>query len=67
MFFDSGEQLLIYTRGKGEVGKSRVIKAIEMGFILLSRKKELVIFVSTSSVANGIGESIVHIVLDVNN
>lgn len=38
-----------------------------MGFILLSRKKELVIFVSTSFVANGIGESIVHIVLDVNN
>ncbi len=67
MFLDSGEQLLIYIRGKGGVGKSRVVKAIEMSFILLSRRKELEISERTGSAANGIGGSTVHTVLDVNN
>ncbi len=67
MFLDSGEQLLIYIRGKGGVGKSRVVKAIEMGFILLSRRKKLVISAPTSSAANGIGGNTVHTVLGVNN
>ncbi len=67
MFFDSREQLLKYIRGEGRVGKGRVVKAIEMGFILLSRRKELVISASTGSTANSIGRSTVHSTLDINN
>ncbi len=67
MFLDSGKQLLIYIRGERGVGKSRVMKVIEMGFILLSRRNELVISAPTGSAANSIGGSIVHIALGVNN
>ncbi len=67
MFFNSGEQLLIYIRGEEGVGKSRVVKTIEMGFILLSRRKELVISAPTGSTANDIGRSTMHTALGVNN
>ncbi len=67
MFLDSGEQLLINIRGEGGVGKSRVMKAIEMGLILLSRKKELRISASTGSAVNGIGGSTVYTALGINN
>ncbi len=67
MFFDSRKQLLIYIKREGRVRKSRVIKDIKMGFILLRRRKELVISVPTGSVVNGISGNIVHTVLDVNH
>lgn len=67
MYLDSGEQLLIYIRDEGGVGKSKVVKAIEMGFILLNRRKELLISTPTNFAANGISRSIVHRVLEVNN
>ena len=31
------DQMLLYIRGEGGVGKSRVVKAIELGFSLLKR------------------------------
>ncbi len=67
IFLDSREQILIYIRVEGRVGKSRVMKVIEMGFILLSRRKELVISAPTGSAANGIVGSIVHTALGVDN
>ncbi len=67
IFLNSGEQLLIYIKDKRGVGKSRVVKVIEMGFILLSRRKELVISMLTGSVANSIGKNTVHTILGINN
>ncbi len=67
MFLNFGEQLLIYIRGEKRVRKSRIVKAIEMDFTLLSKKKELVISVSIGSAANSISGSTMHIVLRVNN
>ncbi len=67
MFLDFGEHLLIYSRVEGGVGKSRVMKVIEMGFILLNKRKKLVISAPTNSIANGISGSTVHTALDVNN
>lgn len=61
------QQLLIYIKSKEEVGKNRIIKAIKISFILLSRKNKLVISMPTSSTANGIGGNIIHIILKVNN
>lgn len=63
MFLDSGEQLLIYIKGERRVGKSRVVKVIKIGFILLSRRKELVISAPTSFVVNDIDKSIVYTAL----
>lgn len=59
--------MLIYIKDEWGVGKSRVIKAIEMGFTLLSRRKELVISTPTSFAANRIGGSTVHTTLGVSN
>lgn len=66
MYLDSEQQLLIYIRDEDRVGKSRAVKALEMGFALLGRRKELVIFAPTGSVADGIGGSTVHAALGVN-
>ena len=57
---DLDSQMLLYIRGAGGVGKSRVIKAIEMGFLLLQRKEELLIAAPTGAAASGIGGSTVH-------
>lgn len=43
------------------------MKAIEIGFILFSKRKELVIFAPTGSITNGISENIVHTTLGVKN
>lgn len=37
------DQLLIYVKEKREVRKSHVIYALEMGFILVNKKNELII------------------------
>lgn len=47
--------------------KSRVVKAIEIGFTLLSRRKKLVILAPTRFAANSIGRNTVYITLRVNN
>lgn len=67
IYLDFEEQLLIYIRGKGGVEKSKVVKAIKMGFILVSIRKELVISAPTGFTANSIDRSIGYIALGVNN
>ncbi len=67
MFLDSGEQLLIYIRGKRRVRKSKVVKAIVINFILFCKRKKLVISMPTGSVANGIDRNTMHIVLNIDN
>lgn len=65
MYFDSGQKLLIYVRSESDVGKSRVIKAIEMGFALLSRRRELGISTLTNPLANVIGGSKVYTIVSI--
>lgn len=67
IYLDSDKQLLIYIRGEERVRKSRVVKTIEMGFTLLGKRKELVIFVLTRFAVNSIGGNMVYIALGVNN
>lgn len=66
IYFKSNQQLLIYVKSKSGIRKSRVIKAIEIGFVLLSRRNELVIFVLTDFAANGIGGNTIYTVIEVN-
>lgn len=40
MYLDSNQQLLIYVRSKSGVGKSKIVKVIEMGFTLLSKRNK---------------------------
>ncbi len=54
------DQLLVYIRGEGGVGKSRIVHAIEMGCTLLSRNSDLVITVPTGTAADNIGGSTIH-------
>lgn len=67
IFFYIDQQQFIYIKGEKRVRKSRVIKAIEMRFTILSKKKELVISAPTSLVANGVNRSTVYAALRVNN
>ncbi len=53
-------QLLLYIRGEGGVGKSRVVKEIELGFSLFSRRADLVLIVPTGATASNIEGSAVH-------
>lgn len=59
------DQLLLYIRGEGGVGKSRVVMAIEIGFSLLSRKDQLVLAAPTGAAANNIGGSTIHTCLGI--
>ncbi|WP_375449089.1 AAA family ATPase [uncultured Nostoc sp.] len=59
------DQLLLYVRGEGGVGKSRVIHALEMGFTLLDRRNELMLSAPTGYAAEGIGGSTVHTALSI--
>ncbi len=59
------DQLPLYVRGEWGVGKSRVIHALEMGFILLNRRNKLMISVLTGCAAKGIGRSMVHTALSI--
>lgn len=61
------QQLLIYVKGEEVVGKSRVVKVIEMRFILLGRKKKLVISTFASFTTNNIEKSVIHIALGINS
>ncbi len=54
------DQLLLYVRGEGGVGKIRVIHVLEIGFTLLNRRNELMISAPTRYTAEGIRGSIVH-------
>ncbi len=54
------DQLLLYIRGEGGVGKSRVVHAIELGCNLLLRDSDLVITAPTDAAADNIGGSTIH-------
>ena len=66
MQLHADDQLLLYVRGEGGVGKSRVVQALELGFTLLGRWKVLVISTPTGCAADGIGESTIHTALGIN-
>lgn len=66
IYYESNQQLLIYIRDKDRVKKSKIVKAIEIGIVLLERRNELVISALTSSTVNGIDGSTVHIAIEVN-
>lgn len=54
IYLNLNQLLLIYIRGEKEVRKSRIIKIIEIDFVLLSRKNKLVISAFTNSTRNDI-------------
>lgn len=58
---------MIYIRVEGGVGRSRIVKAIEMRFTLLKRRKKLIIFAATGFTANDVSRSTVHTTLKVSN
>lgn len=43
------------------------MKNIKISFVLLGRKNEVVIFVLTSSVTNGIDRNMIYTILEINN
>lgn len=67
IYLDLDQQLLIYIKSKEEVGKNKVVKTIEIGFILLGRRKKLIISALTGFITNGINKSMVYTALKVNN
>ncbi len=58
--YHRSEQLLLYVRGEGGVGKSRVVKAIHLGFSFLKRRKELLIAAPTGAAIANIGGATIH-------
>ncbi len=58
-------QLLLYIRGEGGVCKSRVVKGIEQGFSLLSRRADLVLAAPTGAATSNIEGNIVHTCLGI--
>jgi hypothetical protein len=62
---EAGNQLLLYTAGEGGTGKSRVIKAIELGYTLLRRKQEVVLMAPTGTAAHNIGGRTIHTALGI--
>lgn len=60
-------QMLLYVRGEGDVGKSRVIKTIKIRFSLLCRRPELVITALTGAAATNIGGATIYAALDIND
>lgn len=59
IYLNLDQQLLIYIKGEKGVKKTKVVKALEIGFTLLNKWNKLVIFVSTNSIANDIGENMI--------
>lgn len=66
IYLKLNQQLLIYVRDKGRVRKRRVVKTIEIDFVLLGRRNKLVISTSISFAKNRIGGSTVYIAIRVN-
>ena len=59
------DQLLLYIKSEGGVGKSRVVQALELGFIFLGRQVKLVISTPTGYAVDGIGGSTIHTALEI--
>ncbi len=54
------DQLLLYIRGEGGVGKSRIVKAIHLGFRFLKRRKELLIATPTGAAVANFGSDTIY-------
>lgn len=61
------EQLLLYVQGEGGVGKSRIVKAIHLGFSFLKRQTELLIAAPTGAAAANIGGATIHGALSIDD
>ena len=59
-------QLFLYVRGEKGVGKSQVIKALQLRFLLLKQSHKLAILASTEVAANNIDGSTIHTALSIN-
>jgi len=63
---EAKDQLLLYIAGEGGTGKTRVIKAIELGYALLQRKQEVILMAPTGPAAYNIGGRTIHTALGIN-
>ena len=64
---DRSQQLLLYVRGEGGVGKSRVVKALHMEFMFLERQPELLLAAPTDAAAANISGATVHGALSIDD
>lgn len=58
-------QLLLYIRGEGGVGKSRIVKTIHLGFSFLKRQENLLVAAPTGAAAANIGGATIHGALNI--
>jgi hypothetical protein len=63
---EAQDQMLLYIAGEGGVGKTRVIKAIELGYELLQRKSEVLLMAPTGAAAYNIGGRTIHNAMSIN-
>ncbi len=54
------DQLLLVIRGKGNVGKNKVIKAISRAYDIIGKSNSIFIITSTRVAANNISGTILH-------
>lgn len=57
---DRSDQFLLYVRGKGGVGKSRIVKAIHLEFSFLKRRPKVLIAVLTGVISANIRGATIH-------
>lgn len=67
LYHYGNKQLLLYIRGEGGVGKSKVIKAIHLGYCYLKPEKKQVIAASTGTAMVSISEATIHGALGIHN
>jgi hypothetical protein len=51
---EAGDQMLLAVAGEGGVGKTRVIKVVELGFELLRRKDEVILLAPPPTTSVGV-------------
>ncbi len=61
------DQLLLYVRKKGRVRKSKIVKAIHLGFSFLKRQKELLIAALIRAAIANISGATIHKALSIND
>jgi hypothetical protein len=59
------DQMLLYIRGEGGVGKSQIIKGIVHGMDLILRKDEVILMAPTGAAADNIGGNTYHTALGI--
>ena len=63
---EAEDQMLLAVTGERGVGKTRVIKAVELGFELRRRKEEVILLAPTGVAAYNIGGRTIHTALSIN-